>query len=249
MERRTTSTLWSLRPAGEHAALRRVAQGAGFRLRVLPVQRLVVHGDASGLAAALAAPIRLYTSPAAVRFAARRVGGDLRREGLDLAVGAGTAAALRRTGVAAPRSPSRMDSEGVLAMQEWDAGGTVGLVTAPGGRGLLVPALRGRGIDVRVAEVYRRAPTTGGARRFAAFAADAGAVLVASSAEAMALLQARLPAAASPRGRELRRRPVVVSSARLAAQAASAGFSLVLVAEGPTPAALVAAASRAPTVQ
>lgn len=247
----TTTTLWSLRPAGEHAALRRVAQGAGCRLRVLPLQRLVAHRDGARLAAALAAPIRLYTSPAAVRFAASQAEGDLRRAGLDLAVGSGTAAALRRVGVACARSPARMDSEGVLAMPELQAlaGQAVGVITAPGGRGLLVPALRERGAELRVAEVYRRADLPGGARRLAAFADDAGAVLVASSAEAFGLLEARLSDATSPRGRALRARPVVVSSPRLAALAAHAGFLQVLVADGPTPAALVAAALRVRPVQ
>ena len=251
MDTGTTSTLWSLRPAGEHAALRRAAQGAGFRLRVLPLQRLVAHPDGARLDAALAAPIRLYTSPAAVRFASSQAVGGLCRPGLDLAVGGGTAAALRRVGVAGARSPARMDSEGVLAMAELQApaGQAVGVITAPGGRGLLVPALRERGAEVRVAEVYRRVNFRGGARRLAAFADDAGAVLVASSAEAFGLLEARFPDATSARGRALRARPGVVSSPRLEALAARAGFLRVLVAEGPTPAALVAAASRAPAVQ
>ncbi|WP_397607951.1 uroporphyrinogen-III synthase [Silanimonas sp.] len=251
MDTPTTSTLWSLRPAGEHAALRRVAQGAGFRLRVLPLQRLVARADAARLVAALAAPIRLYSSPAAVRFAALQAAGDLHREGIDLAVGSGTAAALRRAGVAAARSPARMDSEGVLAMAELQAiaGEAVGVITAPGGRGLLLPALRERGAEVRVAEVYQRADLRGGARRLAAFADDPGAVLVASSAEAFGLLETLLPDATSLRGRALRARPVVVSSERLGAQAGRAGFVRVVVADGPTPSALVAAASRVPPVQ
>jgi uroporphyrinogen-III synthase len=251
MDTPTTSTLWSLRPAGEHAALRRVAQGAGFRLRVLPLQRLVARADAARLAAALTAPIRLYTSPAAVRFAATQAGGDLRRAGIDLAVGSGTAAALRCAGVGDARSPTRMDSEGVLAMAELQvlAGTAVGVITAPGGRGVLVPAIRERGAEVRVAEVYRRANLRGGARRLAEFRDDAGAVLLASSAEAFARLEAALPDAASARGRALRARPMVVSSPRLATLAARAGFLRVLIADGPTPAALVAAASRVAPVQ
>jgi|JI8StandDraft_2_1071088.scaffolds.fasta_scaffold28586_4 uroporphyrinogen-III synthase len=251
METRTTTTLWSLRPAGEHAALRRVAQGAGFRLRVLPLQRLVAQPDAGGLAAALAAPIRLYTSPAAVRFAAQQAAGDLHRAGVDLAVGSGTAAALRRAGVSSARAPARMDSEGVLAMTELQAvvGRAVGVITAPGGRGLLVPALRERGAEVRVAEVYARAVLRGGARRLADWMADAGAVLLASSGEAFALLEAALPDPASVRGCTARARPVVVSSGRLGERALRAGFPRVLVADGPTPAALVAAASRIPPVQ
>lgn len=246
-----TTTLWSLRPAGEHAALRRVAQGAGFRLRALPMQRLVARHDAERLAAALAAPIRLYTSPAAARFAALQAAGGLHREGLDLAVGSGTAAALRRAGVAGARTPGRMDSEGVLAMAELQsvAGLAVGLITAPGGRGFLLPSLRERGAEVRVAEIYSRADLRGGARRLAQWSADDGAVLLVSSAEAFGLLEASLPDAASPRGRTLRVRPVVVSSERLGGRVTRAGFLDVVVADGPTPAALVAAASRKAPVQ
>jgi uroporphyrinogen-III synthase len=144
-----------------------------------------------------------------------------------------------------------MDSEGVLAMAELQSVGglALGVITAPGGRGLLVPALRERGAEVRVAEVYQRNDLRGGARRLSAFAGDPGAVLVASSAEAFSRLEALLPGASTARGCALRARPVVVSSARLGTQAARAGFVRVVVAEGPTPAALVAAASRLPNVQ
>jgi uroporphyrinogen-III synthase len=98
---------------------------------------------------------------------------------------------------------------------------------------------------VRTAEVYERRGLRGAARRVAEFAADPGAMLLASSAEAFALLLARLPAASTARGEALRRRPVVVSSARLAAIAHDAGFRRVLQARGPTPGALVEAASTA----
>jgi uroporphyrinogen-III synthase len=125
----------------------------------------------------------------------------------------------------------------------------LGVITAPGGRGVLVPALRERGAEVRVAEVYQRADLRGRARRLAAFADDPSALLVASSAEAFGRLEMLLPDASSVRGRTLRVRPVVVSSARLGTQAARAGFVRVVVAEGPTPSALVAAASRIPPLQ
>lgn len=244
-------TLWSLRPAGEHAALRRVAQGAGFALRALPLQRLVMRHDAARLALALAAPVRVYTSPAAVRFAAAQCGSGVIRDGIDIGVGSGTAAALRRAGVLEPRTPSRMDSEGVLALPELQAidGAVLGLITAPGGRGVLAPALAERGATLRVAEVYAREPMRGGARRRAAFIADDTAVLLASSAEAFARLVAALPAPGTATGRRVRARPVAVSSARLAEQAGQAGFEHVVVAAGPTPAALVAAASRASPLQ
>ena len=99
--------------------------------------------------------------------------------------------------------------------------------------------------DVRLAEVYARAPLHGGARRLAALAADPGAVLVVSSAETLGLLEARALIAAAPRARDVRARPIIVSSPRLGDLATRAGFLDVRIAEGPTPEALVAAASRA----
>jgi uroporphyrinogen-III synthase len=245
------TTLWSLRPAGEHAALRQAAQGAGVALRALSLQRLVARDAGPALAAALDAPLRLFTSPAAVRFAAMQARGGLARPGLDIAVGSGTAKALARAGVSAPVRPDRMDSDGVLALPALQGldGRAIGLVTAPGGRGLLAPTLRDRGAVLRVAEVYARAPLRGGARRVAAFAADASGVLVASSAEALSLLLARLPPADTAIGARLRRRPVVVSSERLGTLLAEAGFRGIRVADGPSPAALIAAAARASPLQ
>jgi uroporphyrinogen-III synthase len=242
----TKTTLWSLRPAGEHAALRQAAQGAGFALRALSTQRLVMRYDRARLAAALSAPLRIYTSPAAVRFAAAQSAGGLHRDGVDIGVGSGTAAALLRAGVPHPRMPERMDSEGVLALPELSRldNVAVGLITAPGGRGVLAPALAGRAAVLRIAEVYARSPLRGGARRCAAFVADAKAMLVVSSADAFAQLLARLPAPHQDGGRRLRNRPVIVSSERLAERARDAAFADVWVAEGPAPTALVAAASR-----
>lgn len=257
------TTLWSLRPAGEHAALRQAVQAARaeraagveppplparLTLRALSLQRLVARDAGDALRAALAAPIRVYTSPAAVRFAALSavngaIDGALARPGIDIAVGSGTAKALQRCGVDAPRRPERMDSEGVLALPELQRidGRDVGLITAPGGRGLLVPALRERGAVLRIAEVYARATLGGNARRLAGFIADEDGVLLTSSAEALGLLVARLSAVGSAKGDRVRGRAVVVSSERLAAIAADAGFLHVIRADGPTPAALIAA--------
>lgn len=242
-------TLWSLRPAGEHAGLRRAAQGAGLRLRALPQQRLAARADDASrraLEAALEAPIRVYTSPAAVRFAARLAGdgAGLVRPGIDVAVGAGTAGALRALGARDVHHPARMDSEGALALPALrvPAGTPVGLVTAPGGRGLLAATLRERDAALRVADVYERRPVRGGARARAALLADRSGVLLASSAESIALLLERLPGRASRSGLALRARGVVASSARLAGHLRAAGFATVVEAESARPEALVAAA-------
>ena len=231
-------TLWSLRPAGEHAGLRRAAQAAGLRLRVLSVQRLAALAAHDDLAAALAADTRLYTSPAAVRFALAQ-GASLRRPGVDMAVGAGTAAALRAAGVESPLHPTRMDSEGLLALPALSdgAGTALGFITAPGGRGLLVPALRERGFRLCLAEVYARRSLNGGARQRAAFMGDPAAVLLLSSREAFDALLFRLPKRQWPTPRAL-----VASSTRLAEHAAAAGFLQCFVAASPRPKDMVAAA-------
>ncbi|MFN7519318.1 MAG: uroporphyrinogen-III synthase [Lysobacteraceae bacterium] len=233
-----TPTLWSLRPAGEHAVLREAAQAAGRRLRVLPMVRVRPRDAGLRLAAALACPLRSATSPSAVRAVAAQVAWP--PAGLDLAVGAGTAAALARAGAHRVVAPERMDSEGLLGLPELAATeGPVGLLTAPGGRALIASTLRQRGFVVHEAEVYERRPMPGGARRLAAFAADLDGILLATSGEALARLARRLPAG----GRD--RRTIVVPGPRLAALAREAGFGEVRESGSPRPAALIAAACAA----
>lgn len=227
---------WSLRPAGEHAALRRAAQAAGWRLRVLPVLRTRERAVGAALDRALACSWRISTSPAAVRAVARR--SPWPTQGLDLAVGAGTAAALAAAGAHRVFHPARMDSEGLLALPELEAlgEGPVGLLTAPGGRGLIARALAARGVHLHRAEVYERLPLHGAARRYAAFAADPAAPLLLSSSEALARLLARLGKAAAT---SLRARPVVVPSERLAARLRELGVGELRMAESPRAAAMI----------
>lgn len=230
--------LWSLRPAGEHAALRQAAQAAGWRLRVLPVLRTREREAAPALAAALACDWRVATSPVAVRVAARA--GAWPTQGVDLAVGGGTAAALQAAGARDVRQPARMDSEGLLALPELAeaVAGPIGLLTAPGGRGLIASTLRARGAVLCEAAVYERLPLRGAARRFAAFAAAPRAPLLLSSSEALEHLLRRLGAAAEVR---LRQRPVVVPSERLAASLRAMGVEDLRLAASPRAAAMITA--------
>ncbi|MFC4727438.1 uroporphyrinogen-III synthase [Coralloluteibacterium thermophilus] len=233
-------TLVSLRPVGGHAGLRRAAQACGARLLALSPLRLVPL-ETDALDAALAADRVVFTSPAAVRHADRRR--PLR--GLPfagIAVGAGTARALRRAGVARVQSPGRMDSEGLLALPVLAdvAGRTVGMVTAPGGRGLIARTLEERGARVLRAEVYRReamAPPASAVRRLMALD-PAHLALALTSGEALAAALRLLPAEAAER---LRRARVVAASGRLHALARGSGFPHVLEAAGPRPQALLAA--------
>src|SRR5690606_40948301 len=109
---------------------------------------------------ALDADVLLFTSPAAARAAAALRRLRPRPSQAWLAVGAGTARALRRAGVAGVVAPRRMDSEGVLALPELASvrGRRVALVTAPGGRGLSAPTLAARGGQVLRADVSERVP-------------------------------------------------------------------------------------------
>lgn len=236
----------SLRPRGDHGAMRRAAAAAGASVIALSPWRIDARDDAdarANLARALAAPVIVATSPAAVRAAARLAALGDAPHATWLAVGGSTAAALRRAGVDDVASPRRMDSEGLLALPALQAldGVDVGLLTAPGGRGELAPMLAARGARVIRADVYRRTPTPPSPRAIAALRTlDAPAVLLVSSGEA---LQRTLAAVPGDVAAVLHAQRVVVASARLRQLAQALGFARVAVAAGPRPRDLVAAAA------
>ncbi|MFT4198343.1 MAG: uroporphyrinogen-III synthase, partial [Pseudoxanthomonas sp.] len=91
----------SLRPQGQHAALRRALARHGGGLLALSPWRLRGRDDAharQALERALRADTLVFTSPAAVRFGARLQALRARPGQAWIGVGAGTAAALRRAG-------------------------------------------------------------------------------------------------------------------------------------------------------
>ena len=109
----------SLRPVGGHEALRRAAAAHGARVIALSPWRLESRSDAgtrTALRDALSASKVVFTSPAAVRAACGLRTLRARRDQAWFAVGSGTAAALRRNGIAEVIAPMRMDSEGLLAL-------------------------------------------------------------------------------------------------------------------------------------
>lgn len=126
-----------------------------------------------------------------------------------------------------------MDSEGLLALPALQRvrDRDVGLVTAPGGRGLLAPTLRERGAHVRRADVYERDATAPSARAIAQLRAmDGPAALALTSAEALTSVLAALPPDAAAILRSAR---AIAASERLAALARDHGFENVIVARGP----------------
>jgi uroporphyrinogen-III synthase len=252
-------TVVSLRPAGQQAAIKRAIAARGAIALALPALRLVPMPDRDAslvaLRAALTCPQLVFTSPAAVRFAAALVPLRTDRSQRVFAVGRGTAHALARHGVEAIHPGDRaMRSEGLLALPDFApqaiarAGGDIGLVTAPGGRGLMLRALRARGARLRVAEVYQRlAPRLDRRHAEAMRACTQPRAVLLTSAEALQHALAALPADAADR---LRDSLAVASSPRLAQLAREEGFHAVIEAGSPTPEALLDAlqghAQRAP---
>lgn len=238
----------SLRPVAQHAPLRRAAAAHGARVLALSPWTLRTCDDAparSALQAALASDRVVVTSPAAVRAAARLQALRARGGQQWFAIGAGTAAALRRAGIADVVAPARMDSDGLLALpglQDVD-GQAIGLVTATGGRDIIAPVLRQRGARLQRANVYARIAIKPSPRAINALRSlHAPAWLMLSSGAALEQLLATLPADALA---ALRRAHVVAASERLARLARAQGFERIVMATSAMPRALVAAAAQA----
>ncbi|MCD9027788.1 uroporphyrinogen-III synthase [Luteimonas sp. BDR2-5] len=235
----------SLRPRGGHAPLRRAAARLGARLFALSPWRIARHDDPATRAALRAATMAdrvVFTSPAAVAAAARLQPLATAGAGTWLAVGSGTAQALRRAGVDTVVAPTRMDSEGLLALpaMQLAPGDSVGLVTAPGGRGHIAAAVAAVGATLRRADVYARVPVAVSDARVAALLrCDGPWLLPLSSGEALQCVDDQLPDAARARLRGAR---VLAASDRLAALARELGFSDIRRAADARPASLLAAA-------
>lgn len=234
----------SLRPLGQHAAVRAAAARAGMGCVALSAMRIATRDDAATrrtLRDALRAPRVVFTSPNAVRAAASMQDLKRKRGQQVFAIGAGTAAALRRAGIDDVLVPGRADSDALLAMDALRAieGTQVGLVTAPGGRDRIEPGLRARGATVVRADVYARTPHPPAPRAFAALRAARGRWAIAlSSGEALRVLVEHAPPDLLPKLRAAR---VLAGSDRLADEARALGFKDLRIAAGARPADLVAA--------
>ncbi len=235
------------RPAGTAAALARRVRALGGVSLLLPGLALRAAADEAaaraGMRGALADELLIFTSPAAVRHAAALT--SLQTKATVLAVGRGTARALRRCGIDRPLAPSRQDSEGLLAhtaLQDLQ-GLHVALIGASGGRGVLREQLGALGAQLREVHVYRRVPPRLDRRHIDALLQLPGSARVLlSSAEALQNLRQLLPAPAWAR---LTAATAVVSSERLADAARAAGFVRIVLAGSALSADLLDAARRA----
>lgn len=230
----------SLRPLNQHASVRRAARRTGARTFALSTLRLRPLDAKPALRAALACPRVIVSSPAAVRLADAQLPLTKRRGQRWFALGGGSAAALQQRGIDGVRFPATgSDSEALLAHPDLQdvRGQAIGLLTAPGGRGLLAERLRARGASLRIAEVYQREPISVAAARVRTLSELRGELaLLLTSREAFEPLWQGL----SPELRKrLLGRPCVVASDRLAAWARSLGFKKVLRASDARPSSLL----------
>ena len=231
----------SLRPLGLHGGVRRCATGAGAHCFTLSTVRLVPVPARQALAAALACPRVIVTSPAAARFAQAQLALSRKPVQRWLVPGPASARALRRCGITnvevAPEgtSESLLDCAGLQDV----SGHRIGVITAPDGRDVLAATLQARGATLLRAEVYRRQPIAITSARLRALGRlpENSALLVTS---AQALLPLWDAAAAAQRERFMQS-PCVVSSARLAGLASRLGMRCIVQAMGAQPATLLAA--------
>ncbi len=240
--------LISLRPQGQHDTLRSAATRLGARTVALSPWRLVLRADETTraqLAEAAGCDRLVFTSPSAAQAAARLLPLSQLLPGNVVAVGEGTARVLRQHGARQVQAPSRMDSEGLLALPAMQQlqGLRVALVTAPGGRGMIAGQVVERGAQLLRVDVYDRVPLALGAATVSRLQALQGpAVLVVSSGEALHSVLPQLPAELLARWQQ---DPIVTASARLADLAGSLGFANRHIAAGPMPAQLASAAAAA----
>jgi uroporphyrinogen-III synthase len=239
-------TLVSLRPQNQHAGLRQAATRRRACVVSASPFRLQAAVSESALAKALACPLRIAVSPAAVRFAAKMASlhGDW------LAVGASTAKALRNAGARQVQVPQPQTATGLLGLAELShiKGLDIGLISAPDGLGLLEKVLPERGAKLHSAHVYRRQPLVLSDARRGQLLALRGPVacLVTSQAAFAQFWQQFTP----PQQRMLKHWHFVASSTRLLHYLHGLGLAQVHLAENTrAPALLNALAKAAPRSQ
>ncbi len=204
-------TILSLRPQNQHAAVRQAA--ARWSAKTISCSAYKLSGMSSGasLAEILNCTLRIASSPAAVRFA--KALGPL--TGDWLAIGHSTAQQLFRAGARSVHIPEPQNADGLLALTCLGSikHTSIGLLTAPDGRGELEQILIARGAKLQVAHVYQRVPVVLSARQLKCIdALDSQSALLVSSQKAFARIWTQLNAA---RRAKIKTAICVASSARL----------------------------------
>lgn len=229
------------RPERQASSLCNLLQAAGcqpVRLPLLAVEAVTLTDEARQC---LATPIAylIFISANAVNFAFSEKNGKIRQQlqaSAIAAVGKATAEALLAHGLTVDLLPGTgFNSEALLAMPALQqvAGQHIVIVRGVGGRELLADTLRARGAHVDYLEVYRRLPVSNDISEVAALLRQQQLhALMLSSGEALTHLLTLFKADATlPL---LLATPLVVVSERLGTEAMAAGFTQVVVSEGPS---------------
>lgn len=217
-------TLVSLRPQNQHAGVRQAARQFGARVIAASAYLLAALPDNGALERVLACPIRIASSPNAVRYATMH--GPL--PGHWLAVGSATASALLRAGATSVRVPEPQTADGLLALDILQSvkGRRIGLLTAPDGRDLLERTLPERGARLITANSYQRRPVTlRAATRQRIVASGPATALLVTSQRAFQRFFTQFDNAGQ---RTLKTRICIASSMRLLEYLQAQGFARVL---------------------
>ena len=227
------------RPAGMSTQLVALLRSGGGEVVLLPVIEILPPDDAAKLDAAIdrleGFDIAIFISPTAVAKAnaAVRARRDWPARLRYAAVGGGTAAALRRIGVADVMAPPGLgDSEALAALPELAevTGRRIVIFRGHGGREALRETLVARGARVEYAECYRRALPRADVgpllERWGQGGIDAVCV---TSAAGLENLLALLGAAGASGPALLRATPVFVPHPRVGEAARNLGVERVIV--------------------
>lgn len=224
-------TLVSLRPRSQHTAVRRAARELGARVIAASAYALAALPDNGALKKVLDCPVRIASSPNAVRFAAMHSP----LPGHWLAIGSATAGALLRAGAGSVQIPEPQTADGLLNLDLLRSvrGRRIGLLTAPDGRGLLESALPERGARLVIAHSYHRRPVNlSAATRQRIVAAGPATAMLVTSQRAFERFFAQFDGASQ---QTLKSRICIASSRRLLEYLQALGFARVLLSRSTLP--------------
>jgi uroporphyrinogen-III synthase len=224
-------TILSLRPQNQHAAVRQAANRWGAKTFSFSAFKLASLANHASLADALSCPIRIASSPAAVRFA----NAFSPLQGDWLAIGHSTAQQLFRAGARSVQIPEPQNADGLLALEclSHIQKTRIGLLTAPDGRGELERILKERGAELHIAHVYQRLPVELSTRQLMQFETlDSHAAVLVSSQKAFMHIWSQLNTA---RRKKIKTLICVTSSVRLVEYLHALGFSRVVCSHSTLP--------------
>ncbi len=235
------------RPAHQADTLCRLIEARGGKTVRLPLLSIVPVSQTSVprrmLESARDWDWWIFTSVNAVQHA-RQLGVETWPANL-AAVGPATAAALESSGVAVATPVGAYSSEGLLELPQFNevSGRRLLIVTGEGGLAVLAPALRQRGAQAEIAEVYRRVALPYDGERIGQ-TLRAIDVIVITSGQALEHLLRLTPESMH---KALLQKQLVVPGPRMVEKASELGFRALIAPEKMSDAGIVQALEQART--